>query len=796
MEERPKELSLRLINTFERIVFLCLIIALVAFTSSAQTQQGYVKTRGRLVNGQVIAGQRLSGVAVQVKGRNAVVSKANGTFSFPVPANRFAIQSVKKQGYVLVDPEVTARQYSYSTNPLILVLETPSQRISDKLETERKLRRTLNRQRQQQEDEIERLKEQNKLTENQYHQALQELYAEQDKSMNLVSQMAERYSRIDFDQLDEFNRRVSECIIEGRLTEADSLIKSKGDLKERIATHNKHHEANVEARKHLEDSEAMEIKDREDLAQDCYNQFLIHKLQHHPDSAAYYIEQRALLDTTNVDWLCEAANYFKEAGRYERALDLYLITHNQHNINKDGDVLVNIARINSLLGKTSSTIQAYEQAIETYKITKLDTITKLSKLLMCYADLGVHLTLSYDVTKVSYYRKLEVEALDQIESLLDSLFSNDIMDFEKYSHINFNVITDKTISFKNRVLLAIEARFGHYSMETAQKYLELGRAYGIRHYDDKAIDCYEKAYDIINEIDSMNPLMGEIFSDLAQFYRFKPNRTEKDILKSIDYDLNAIIVYSHNYGFNYPHLYNIYHRLAGLYYKIGNDSLALQYYLREIELKNRLYNDGFDIADAQIGIAYIYDRQNNDTIALKYYLEALDSQKEWAINTSEIENLRKIYVYDKYLGEFYLRHHNYEAALTSFMNSMSNLEEYGGSPPATLYGNIGLCHVALSDSCSGINYILMALKRFTSSLQTFKCNFTDDLNGQIENSFDLMQKGRCSEALYSVLMILQNLNVDDGQIGPYGEIFNYIQEIQERIAKLKEGLLQVLNDSN
>ena len=136
-------------------LLLYLTYICITFSASAQTQQGYVKTRGRLVNGHVVAGQRLSGATVQVKGRNAVVSKANGTFSFPVSANRFVVQSVKKQGYVLVDPEVTARQYSYSSDPLIFVLETPSQLTEDKLANERKIRRTLQRQLQAKEDEIE-----------------------------------------------------------------------------------------------------------------------------------------------------------------------------------------------------------------------------------------------------------------------------------------------------------------------------------------------------------------------------------------------------------------------------------------------------------------------------------------------------------------------------------------------------------------------------------------------------------------------------------------------------------------
>ena len=792
MEEGTKQLNKKTINTIERIVFLCLIFALVAFTSVAQTQTGYVKTRGRIVNGQHVHGQGLVGATVQIKGKNSVVvQNSNGSFSFPISSKQFVIQSVKKNGYQLVDADAAPKTYTQSANPIYLVMDIPSQQMEDKLAAERKMRRTLSKQLLQRQDEIEALKEQNRITSEEYHKALQQLNDEQEKSLNMVSEMAERYSMIDFDLLDEFNRRVSECIIEGRLIEADSLIKSKGDLMGRIAAYNRHHEANEQARKYLEDSETMEIKDRDDIAQDCHSQFLIHKLQHHPDSAAFYIEQRAMLDTTNVDWLCDAANYFKESGKYDKALTLYLIAHNQHDINKDGDILVNIATINSLLGKTSSVIQAYERAIEAYKITKLDSITKLSKLLMCYTNLDVE-SLSYDVTKGRYYRTLGEEALDQIESLLDSLFSNNIMDFEKYSHIDINVITDKTISFKNRVLLAIEARYGHYSMEAAEKYIELGRAYWFDE-KEKAIDCYEKAQDIIHEIDSTNPMLGKIFGELARLYSFKPNRTEQDVLKSIDYDLNAIIVYSHNYGFNHPHLYNIYHRLARLYYKTGNDSLALQYYLREIELKNRLYNDGFEIADAQIGIANIYERQNNDTIALKYYLEALDSQKKWAINTSEINNFRKIYVYEKYLGEFYLRHHDFEAALSSFMNSLSNLEEYGGSPPATLYGNIGLCYVALSDSCSGIEYLLKALERFSSSIERLNSSdYTDDMKVQIEKCIEQKKKGQYSESLHSVLKILENLNVDDGQKGDYGVI---LLETQWDINKLRDGLSQVLNEA-
>ena len=108
-----------------RRFFLLLVITMVTSATFSQSQQGYVKTKGRLVYGKVVSGTRLSGVTVIVRGRNAVVSSSNGSFSLPIPSNNFYLQSVLKQGYVLTDPDVLNRQYVQSKNPLMLVMETP-----------------------------------------------------------------------------------------------------------------------------------------------------------------------------------------------------------------------------------------------------------------------------------------------------------------------------------------------------------------------------------------------------------------------------------------------------------------------------------------------------------------------------------------------------------------------------------------------------------------------------------------------------------------------------------------------
>lgn len=111
---------------------LLLCFQLVAIFSFAQTQQGYVKTKGRLGNnGTVIKGTRLTGAMVTVKGRNTVLSGNDGNFSLSIPGNTYYLQNVQKQGYVVTDPDILSRQYSYSKNPLVLVLEKQERLIDD-----------------------------------------------------------------------------------------------------------------------------------------------------------------------------------------------------------------------------------------------------------------------------------------------------------------------------------------------------------------------------------------------------------------------------------------------------------------------------------------------------------------------------------------------------------------------------------------------------------------------------------------------------------------------------------------
>lgn len=320
---------------------LILTMFICAMSASTQTQHGYVKTRGRMDSkGNPIPGERISGATVQVKGRNAVVTDANGSFSFPVPANKFFVQSVTKKGYVLVDPDAIAIQYVYSLNPLIFVLESPSRLDEEKQANKRKIRsrrpakppipprsKTKGAPRDTQKasnDKIRRYQDKDRSHRN---QKAQRLYIKWNNYNQLIDDLAERYSQIDYDQINDLNRRISYCILNDRLTEVDSLLRSKGDIKNRIiAVHQKNSAIATDATELLQPqsnpdsiNSGFQTVD-EEIAMDCsyfYDRFI---LEQENDSAAYYLELKVSLDSTNLERINDAGCFIADRlSNYSRA---------------------------------------------------------------------------------------------------------------------------------------------------------------------------------------------------------------------------------------------------------------------------------------------------------------------------------------------------------------------------------------------------------------------------------------------------------------------------------------------
>ena len=95
----------------------------------------------------------------------------------------------------------------------------------------------------------------------------------------------------------------------------------------------------------LQKSEDAERKNMEELASDCYNKFEISYMQHMNDSAEYYLNLRASLDTLNADWQIQTIMFVKEyLSDYDRAKKMYMQALSSL-IARHGEKHVSVAKI-------------------------------------------------------------------------------------------------------------------------------------------------------------------------------------------------------------------------------------------------------------------------------------------------------------------------------------------------------------------------------------------------------------------------------------------------------------------
>lgn len=311
---------------------ITILIASLSLSLYGQTQIAFVKTRGRIVNGVHVPGHGLQGATVDIQdGNTYLVQNEDGSFSFPVPSQSFEVKSVLKKDYELIDQDILKRLHHYSSDPLYIVMEKPEQQKQDLLESERNIRRTMRIEIQKREYELDSLKEAHKITTQEYQDALQKLYAAQSDNEKLISEMARQYAQIDYDQMTELNRQIHDAISNGRLSQADSLIHTKGSIQSRIEKV-KHEEQILkerkleieEAQREYDDAKAGTIKEKEEIAEDCITLNKRFMLELNNDSAAYYIEQLVSLDSTDAYYLALVGEFYQKTFKDEKAEKYYL----------------------------------------------------------------------------------------------------------------------------------------------------------------------------------------------------------------------------------------------------------------------------------------------------------------------------------------------------------------------------------------------------------------------------------------------------------------------------------------
>ena len=284
---------------------------------SAQVQQGVVKTIGRPNS----SGQPLQGVTIRIREvHNAVVSGTGGSFTVSMPGKKqgepYTIQSVRKNGYEPCESDIIGRQYGYSSLvPLTIKMVDQKQLEEDRLRIEDRAYRVAERNYKARLAELEQKLRESKISADTQKEQVEQLKRSFENYQLLIDGMADHYARIDYDELDEENRRISMLIEAGELEQADSMIRR---LFNPVDLLSRHQEIQQRINQQLALAEEIQQKAREDLerllkqqardAEHLYQLYTIRRAQGSPYSPSdrkdvtFYLTTRAKLDTTNVEW--------------------------------------------------------------------------------------------------------------------------------------------------------------------------------------------------------------------------------------------------------------------------------------------------------------------------------------------------------------------------------------------------------------------------------------------------------------------------------------------------------------
>ena len=532
----------------KKLLLLTALIAMGLF-AAAQTQQGYVKTKGRMdAQGNLIPGQGLKGATVCVQGRTPVmVNKDDGSFSIPLTADQFRLDSVKKKGYRLVDMDACPKTYNYSKNPLYIVMETPGQQLQDQLNAERKIRRNLQKQLQEKEDALETLKNQQKLSDEAYRQALQQLYQDQESNELLIKDMAKRYADLDYDQLDAFYRQVSFCIENGELVKADSLLKTKGNVAQQVKEQLQKSQAIQEQEAQLSHAKAVHAADQEELARRCYSYFETFAAQHLNDSAAYYLELRAKLDTTDVAWQIETGLFIADyLADYPKALTYYQ-TALQQTLATEGLMSRWTATLLNNIGAVCTSLGDYDNALSYHKKAMAITQNLFGEyhpdMAQCYNNMGA-----------SYC---------------------DLGDY------------DNALKYHNMALSVWEPILGKQHPDLAQSYNNIGTAYYYLGAYDKAMENHLKALSIRKRaLGENHPSVAIDYNNIGTVYT---NLGEYD--KALEYLGHALDIWQSVLGENHPDVAQCYNNIGVAHYLQGDYDTSLEYFNKALKILKPVYGD-------------------------------------------------------------------------------------------------------------------------------------------------------------------------------------------------------------
>ncbi len=608
------------------ILLLFLFFMLTISPICAQIQAGYVRTLGRSDK----AGEPLSGVTIRVRGEhNPTLSGEDGKFNLMMADKKngdaFILQQVQKNDYELNEQDLLGQPLAFSDKvTLTIVMVSTKQLQADK---QRIVNNAYDAAKRNYDTKVKMLEKQlsdKQISIEQYRAEIQDLQDKFEKYQTLIDGLAEHYAHADYDLMDEKDREINLCIENGELERADSLIHLLFDpidvLQRNMEALSRLNQERNRAQDILAQANAdwtAVLKQQEKDAEYLYQLYTIELSRFNNEKARFYIETRAALDTTNVEWQVEAGRYILEyLADYDQAMTYFQRALRQaisQGVENNSDVAIcyfNIGTVYYAHGE-------YDQALEYY-------LKALAILKSVYGEIHTDVATNYNMIGLMYYHQCKYgKALKYYRnalSIVKSFFVEDHPDVA-FCYNNIGMVYDaqgkydQALEYLQKALYIRISVYGENHPRVAVSYNNIGLVHFSQDKYGQALEYHQKALAIRKSV------LGENHPDVAVSYNNIGNvYLSQGKYGAMGYHQKALAIWKSVLGENHPDVARSYYNIGLVYYSQGKYDQAMEYFQKALAIwKSVLGENHGCVADSYNIIGRVYYSQDDYARALEYF---------------------------------------------------------------------------------------------------------------------------------------------------------------------------------
>ncbi|MBR5323513.1 MAG: tetratricopeptide repeat protein [Muribaculaceae bacterium] len=687
---------------------------LFSVTILAQEQKVVVKTRGKIdAEGNYVPGEYVKGAFVKIKNGHKYVTNKNGEFFFSPEKGKYTVVKVSytnKKGdkYQIMNFDELGEEYSCSETPKFIIISTPKEQLRDILETRYYFTTVLDNMVEADKDEIENFALERELSG--VNTDIKHFYMNcyRDVAKKLVEDLSLRFSSIDYDQLNNFDREFFYYLHTYQFQKADSMFRT-------IEIPDDYRYSN----------QPMPRKTVMRLANYYDKAHILYASQFDLDMAAHYLGVKANLDVTNPMWQAEAAAFYRNYTFTPNMSDRYYERILKYNKAKESIGDREVALLLNNIGKDAMNGGDYQVAFLAYK--------------------------KYIAQQEELHGENHVKCADANERIGDLLFETEIY--------------DESLTYYLKALRIYEKELTQVHYKTMGVYPKLADVY--LKLEDEA---NSKAVEVTHLLLMADVLGGDYSFSVNVYYALAEECfNNKNYVAAYDYYCKAIDVYE-RLGGNHYCIINSCNRLGDIYYWNNDNAQAMELYNRALALiENKLGTDCIEKAESLIKKATIYYSIGDYENTLKYSRSALDiAVAELGKNSPELaEYYMKIGDLYLKIGENVKALENFKAALLLKEEEVTDEDML-----ESLYDYMACIHYNLKEYPQSLYYFEKLLEKTEKRLPKDDVSFvglyvrtsiTCACMGEFEDAYDY-----CLKSLD--ILKKKKMDIDPDILEHYGDV--------------------------